>query len=84
MNPVLFDMLGWAGAILFLAAYALVSSKKVDGDSWLYQGVNILAGFLLVLNTFHLRSYPSLALNTAWIGIGVVALGNKWRSKKGQ
>ncbi|MBI2757961.1 MAG: hypothetical protein HYX49_04715 [Chloroflexi bacterium] len=83
MSSIIFDMLGWLGAILFLAAYALVSAKKVEGDSALYQGANILAGILLVLNTLYLRAYPSLVLNAAWIGIGLFALGNKWLSKKG-
>ena len=60
---LIIDILGWIGTILFLVAYALVSMKKVEGDSIVYQGMNILAGALLVINTLYLHAYPSAGLN---------------------
>ena len=78
---ILVDILGWVGTILYLVAYALVSMKKVEGDSVLYQGMNIAAGTLLVINTLYLRAYPSAGLNVAWIGIGMVTLGRKWLTR---
>lgn len=81
-QSVFIDVLGWIGTVLYLIAYALVSAKKVEGDSILYQGMNIAAGILLVINTVYWHAYPSLGLNAAWIGIGMIALGNKWFSKK--
>ena len=78
---LLIDILGWVGTILYLVAYALVSMKKVEGDSILYQGMNIAAGTLLVINTLYLRAYPSAGLNVAWIGIGMVTLGRKWLTR---
>jgi hypothetical protein len=78
---LLIDILGWVGTILFLVAYALVSMKKVEGDSVLYQGMNIVAGALLVINTLYLRAYPSAGLNVAWIGIGMATLGRRWLTR---
>lgn len=72
------NILGWVGTILYLVAYALISMKKVEGDSVLYQGMNVLAGVLLVVNTVYLRAYPSAGLNVAWVGIGLFTLGRKW------
>ena len=74
---ILIDMLGWIGTVLYLIAYALVSLKKVEGDSLLYQGLNILAGVLLITNSFYWKAYPSVGLNIAWIGIGLFALGRR-------
>ena len=74
---ILIDILGWVGTILYLVAYALVSIKKVEGDSVVYQGMNIVAGALLVINTLYLRAYPSAGLNVAWIGIG----GRRWLTR---
>jgi len=71
------DLLGWVGTILYLIAYYLVSIKKVEGDSLSYQSMNIVAGILLVINTFYWRAYPSLGLNAAWILIGVFTLSRK-------
>lgn len=71
------DLLGWVGTILYLVAYYLVSIKKVEGDSFSYQSMNIVAGILLVINTFYWRAYPSLGLNAAWILIGLFTLNRK-------
>ncbi len=71
------DLLGWVGTVLYLIAYYLVSIKKVEGDSIPYQSMNIVAGVLLVINTFYWRAYPSLGLNAAWIAIGLFTLGRK-------
>ena len=79
---LLVDILGWAGMTLYLVAYALISLKKVEGDSNLYQGLNILAGILLITNSFYWRAYPSAALNVAWIGIAVFTLGRKYAVQK--
>lgn len=80
-NPIFMDTLGWIGTILYLVAYLLISLKKLEGDSLAYQGMNIVAGILLVINTFYWRAYPSLGLNAAWISIGLFILGRKWISK---
>ena len=46
---ILINILGWTGSVLYLLAYALVSLKKTEGDSLLYQGINIFAGTLLTM-----------------------------------
>ena len=79
---ILIDTLGWVGTVLYLVAYTLVSLKKVEGDSLLYQGINIVAGILLIANTYYWRAYPSLGLNVAWIGIAVLTLGRKYAAQK--
>jgi hypothetical protein len=79
---LLIDIMGWAGTILFLVAYALVSLKKVEGDSNLYQGINLLAGVLLISNSFYWGAYPSVGLNVVWIGIAVYTLGRKYAIQK--
>ena len=78
----LIDIMGWVGTILYLVAYALVSMKKVEGDSNLYQGINLLAGVLLITNSFYWGAYPSVALNVAWIGIAIFTLGRKYAVQK--
>ena len=72
------DLLGWTGSILSLLAYALVSAKKTAGDSLLYQGMNILAGVLLVVYTLALGAYATTGLNVVWVAIGLFTLGRKW------
>ncbi len=75
---ILINILGWTGSVLYLVAYALVSLKKTAGDALLYQGMNIIAGLLLVIYTYSLGAYATTGLNAVWVAIGVFTLGRKW------
>ncbi len=75
---LLTHILGWTGSVLFLLAYALVSLKKIEGDSLAYQGMNIVGGIFLVIYTFTLEAYATTGLNAVWVAIGLFALGRKW------
>lgn len=77
----LIDVLGWTGSILYLLAYALVSLKRTEGDSFLYQGLNIVAGSLVVIYTLSLGAYATTGLNAVWIAIGFLTLGRKWLTR---
>ncbi len=83
MEKIVIDILGWIGTITFLIAYGLVSTKKAEGDSRLYQGLNLIAGIFLIINTLYLRAYPSAGLNIAWVAIAVFTLGRKVWVKNG-
>lgn len=78
---LIINILGWTGSVLYLVAYTLVSLKKVEGDSVLYQGMNILAGCLLVIYTIYLGAYATTALNAVWAAIGIFTLGRKWLTR---
>lgn len=75
---LIIDVLGSTGSILCLVAYALVSMKKTQGDSILYQGMNIVAGTLLVIYSFALGALATTGLNAVWVAIGLFTLGHKW------
>lgn len=82
MQPkLIIDILGWTGSILYLLAYALVSMKKTEGDSVLYQGINIFAGVLLVIYTLYLEAFATTGLNAVWVAIGLLTLGRKWLTR---
>lgn len=82
MTPkLLINILGWTGSILYLLAYALISAKKTQGDSVLYQGINIFAGILLVIYTLYLGAYATTGLNAVWVVIGLLTLGRKWLTR---
>lgn len=77
-SQLFIDILGWTGSVLYLLAYALVSMKKTQGDSLLYQGMNIVAGVMLVVYTLSLGAYATTGLNAVWVAIGLFTLGRKW------
>jgi hypothetical protein len=70
------EVIGWAGGIALLVAYALVSRGIWPADGARYQWVNVLGAAALALNSAWNSAYPSTALNIVWIGLGGWAL---WR-----
>jgi hypothetical protein len=70
----LIDAVGWGGAVLVLAAYALVSTNRVRSQSVAYQGLNIAGAVGLVVNSAWNGAVPSAVVNIVWIGIGLYAL----------
>ncbi len=68
------DVLGWIGALQILTAYALISLKKVEGDSLLYQLLNIFGSILLVINTYYWNALPSTLVNAIWLIIALFAV----------
>jgi hypothetical protein len=78
-NQAWFDLVGWVGAAALLVAYAMVSHKKLEGDSAAYQLLNISGSILLAANTIFYGSYPSTFVNLIWAGIAVFSIAARRR-----
>lgn len=65
---------GWAGAIIILAAYALLSLRRIEGNSPAYHWLNLAGAVGIALNSGWNGALPSAALNIIWIGIAAYAL----------
>lgn len=81
MKQFFIDFTGWAGAVLVLYAYFMVSTKKLSGNSFHYQAANILGAVFLMINTYAHQAYPSSIVNLIWIGIGFYSLFAKHDDK---
>ena len=73
-GELLVEVVGWAGALMILAAYALVSTGRVAPSGVPYQALNILGAAGFVVNGLAHGAMPSAVLNIVWIGIGVFVL----------
>ncbi len=78
-NHLWFDAIGWLGAAALLSAYAMVSSKKLEGNSTVYQFLNIIGSLFLAANTIFYRAYPSSFVNLIWMGIAVFSIRSRKR-----
>ena len=78
-NQLWFDAIGWVGAVALLIAYAMVSHRKLEADSAMYQLLNIGGSLLLAANTIFYGSYPSTFVNLIWAGIAVFAIAARKR-----
>ncbi len=76
------DLIGWIGALVVLAAYALVSMRRVEGDARSYQLLNLFGGAFLIVNTLYYGAYPSSLVNFVWVTIAVLTIGRTIRVKE--
>ena len=74
MTTLVLNIVGWVGVALLLAAYYLVSTRRLAGDSATYQWLNIAGAAMLITNSLYFGAYPSVGVNVAWIGIAFFAL----------
>ena len=79
---IIIEIIGWAGALLVLAAYVGVSSGRMSGASASFQLMNALGAAFFVLNTWWHGAIPSMALNIIWSAIGFVALARILRLRR--
>lgn len=68
------EAIGWAAALLILAAYALLSAGKLTARDPSYQWMNVLGAIGFIINSGWNGAIPSAALNVVWAGIGLAAL----------
>jgi hypothetical protein len=68
------EAIGWAAALLILAAYALLSAGKLTARDRSYQWMNVVGAAGFILNSGWNGAIPSAALNVIWAGIGLAAL----------
>jgi hypothetical protein len=78
-NHVWFDGIGWVGAAALLIAYAMVSHKKLEGDSATYQLLNVGGSALLAVNTIFYGAYPSTVVNLVWAAIAIFTIATSKR-----
>jgi hypothetical protein len=78
-NHFWFDAVGWLGAAALLVAYAMVSSRRLEGHSVSFQLLNIGGSLLLAANTIFYGSYPSTFVNLIWAAIAVFSIATQKR-----
>jgi hypothetical protein len=69
-----FELVGWAGAILLVLAYGLVSAGRLAAAALPFQLLNVAGGVALAANSGYHSAWPSAALNVVWVAVAVGAL----------
>lgn len=74
------QVVGWVGAFLIVLAYFLVSYKKVQADSGVYQLMNLVGSIGVGINAFYQKAWPSFAIQIVWGIITIVAFAKSLKS----
>lgn len=79
---ILIEAIGWAAAVIILAAYILLSLGKLEGRSYTYQWMNVIGAGGFIINSGYNGAIPSAALNVVWAAMGLFTLWSVWRARK--
>ena len=66
---------GIVGGIFFLAAYILVSRRKISADGLFFQWLNFFGAVGIGTNTLVQKAYPVFILEIIWIALTIIAIG---------
>ncbi len=75
------QVIGWVGTVLIITAYFLVSLKRIDVSSKLYQLMNLFGALGVGINVFIQQAWPALTLQVIW---GVIAVFSLAKMRKNQ
>lgn len=79
---MMMEIIGWAGAVMVLGAYALLSMKIISSNSYLYHVINVIGAGMLAYYTYSKDAIPSALLNITWSFIGVAAMVGIYRAMR--
>ncbi len=71
------DILNSIGVVFILAAFLLLTAKRVGPHSLLYNVLNLIGSGMAAVGSFMMNSVPFTVLNVAWVGVAIYALTKK-------
>jgi len=74
------EVIGWTADLCFLGAYWLVSTKRVEGEGLVFNGMNLAGAFLYGSYAISKDATPVLVLEIFWGSIAIKALYALWKS----
>lgn len=77
-------IIGFAGTVLVLGAYFLLSAGRLRATSLKYQGLNLLGAGLLTAYGVLLSAWATIALNLIWGLIALAAVRAVLRPRESQ
>lgn len=79
---ILVNVLGWTGAVAVLVAYFLVTTVRVNGASYTFQGLNLYGALGLMSVSLYYHVIPNVFLNAVWGVVGVGSIWSIWRQHR--
>ncbi len=79
---LLYDALGMAGTVIFLAAYILLQTGRLDSKTTLYSALNFAGAVLILLSLLHSWNLSAFLLELAWGVISLYGIAQSIRRKR--
>ena len=75
----IFQIVGVFGFFVYIASFALLQLRMIDGNSNLYSLLNIVGASLVLLSLMEAFNLASMLIQVSWIFIGIAGIGMRYR-----
>lgn len=72
---------GWIGTVSLLAAFWLLTAKRISSTGFAYQILNAAGAFLLAITTAQAQAWSAAVLNAVWFIIASIGLLRDFHSR---
>ncbi|MBE8712642.1 CBU_0592 family membrane protein [Sphingobacterium hungaricum] len=79
---IIVSILGWMGVAFCTLGFLLLNTKTLNFDSWIYQTINIVGGFGLVVSALYFHDLPNITSNSIWMIIALYGLLRPYLTKR--
>lgn len=69
-----YDIVGFAGAALMIAAYFANQQRWLASDDWRFPGANLLGSLLILVSLWFEWNFPSVVIELFWAAISILGL----------
>ena len=69
--------LGFAGGLIYLAAYFSLTRGWISGTSYLFHGTSVISCIMIAASSAYSEAWPSAVMNVVFIVIGAVFMAKK-------
>lgn len=71
---MIFQVIGWLGAIIFVVSYFLLSDGHLRQEGKTYHILNMIGAVCLVINALYFQDHANLMVNGVWCAIALMAI----------
>lgn len=68
------EIVGWIGAIMFLASYAMVSSGVLSANTLIYQFMNLIGSIIAIIISVKHDVKQNILVNVVWSTVAIVSI----------
>lgn len=82
MSLALYDLVGFAGVALILAAYFLNQQRWLRSDDWRFPAANLIGAMLIFVSLLFEWNFPSAVIEVFWMLISLWGIAQSlWRGR---
>jgi hypothetical protein len=81
MGIPFYDVIGFAGAVVIVAAYFGNQQRWLRSEDWRYPFANLVGAALILVSLFFEWNFPSVVIEIFWITISLYGMAKSWGNR---